>query len=109
MPDRRDFVTRARRHQQSEWAAGAAKMANGIETDRIQSRRAAMSDDERAAERAADVAQDAADRAREARRNRRRDELRRRRADRICEICGDGGAHHVDSVLLCDRCAAVLA
>ena len=109
MPDRRDYVTRARRHQQAEWAAGAAKMANGIEIDRIQSRRAAMSHDERAAERADAVAQDGADHAREARRAARRHELRHRRANRICEICGDGGAHHVDSVLLCDRCAAVLA
>ena len=109
MPDRRDFVSRARRHQQSEWTAGAARMAKGIELDYIQARRAAMTDAERDAERAADAAQDAADRDREARRNARREAMHRRRAEQHCDICDAAATHRIDGVLLCDSCREVLA
>ena len=35
MSDRHDYVTRAKRHLQSEWSHGAARMANGIEMEFI--------------------------------------------------------------------------
>ena len=105
MPDRRDFVTRARRHQTAEWGRGAAKMANGIELDRIQTRRKQMSDEERSRERLKAEADDAAERRRLDARAARRAKIKPR-----CEVCEVAGAStSVDGVLVCEGCWHELA
>lgn len=106
MPDRRDFVTRAKRHQQKEWSRGAGAFAGAIELDRIQERRSRMTDAERESERASDEAADAAERRRLDARAARRAAIRPR-----CEVCEVDAASEnvIDGMRVCESCAGVLA
>jgi len=106
MSDRRDFVTRAKRHERKEWSRGAGALANGIELDRIQERRSRMTDAEREAERAQDEAADAAERRRLDARAARRAAIRPR-----CEVCEVDAASEVviDGMRVCESCAGMLA
>lgn len=106
MSDRRDFVTRAKRHERKEWSRGAGALANGIELDRIQERRSRMTDSEREAERAQDEAADAAERRRLDARAARRAAIRPR-----CEVCEVSAASEVviDGMRVCESCAGELA
>ena len=106
MPDRRDFVTRAKRHQQADWRRGAGAMANGIELDRIQTRRSTMTDEERHAERAEAAAEDAAQRRRLDARAARRAAIKPR--CEVCEVNAVSGAV-IEGMAVCDECAAALS